>query len=95
MKVKPAVFPVSLLFVSLLVNPKKTVSAMITWLQERLGEPSTYKGLTALAGAVGYQVDPDGFTVIVALVLAVIGVIDFFQDEKRLIKKSDVDQPES
>ena len=67
---------------------------MLDWLKERVGEPSTYKGLTALAGAVGYQVDPDGFTVIVALVLAVIGVIDFFQDEKRLIKK-DVDQPDS
>mgnify|MGYP001544480899 FL=1 len=61
---------------------------MLTWLQERLGEPSTYKGLTALAGAVGYQVDPEGFTVIVAVVLAVIGAIDFFQDDKKLVKKN-------
>ncbi len=66
---------------------------MLTWLQERLSEPSTYKGLTALVGAMGYQVDPDGFAVIVAVVLAVIGLIDFFQDDKKLVKKN-VDKPE-
>lgn len=67
---------------------------MLDWLKDRVGEPSTYKGLTALAGAVGYQVDPEGFAVIVALVLAIIGAIDFFQDEKKLVKKN-VDQPDS
>lgn len=94
LKVKPVLLPVSVLFVSLAVQPKRTTYAMLTWIKDRVGEPSTYKGLTALAGAVGYQVDPDGFTVIVALVLAIIGAIDFFQDEKKLVKKH-VDQPES
>ena len=87
-KVKPVILPVSAIFVSLIVQPKRTIGAMLTWLQERLGEPSTYKGLTALAGAVGYQIDPEGFTVIVAVVLAVIGAIDFFQDDKKLVKKN-------
>ena len=61
---------------------------MLTWLKERFEEPSTYKGVAALAGAVGYQIDPDGFAVIVAVVLAVIGLIDFFQDDKSFVKKN-------
>lgn len=91
--VRPVLVPVSVIFVSLLIQPKQTIGAMLTWLKERFEEPSTYKGITALAGAAGFTVDPDGFAVITAIVLAIIGLIDFFQDDKSFVKKN-VDRPE-
>ena len=86
--VRPVLVPFSVIFVSLLIHPKQTVHTMLTWLKERFEEPSTYKGIAALAGAAGFTIDPDGFAVITAIVLAIIGLIDFFQDDKSFVKKN-------
>lgn len=63
--------------------------AMLTWIKERFSEASTYKGVTAVAGAVGFVVNPEAYEVVVAVVLSIIGFIDFIQDEKRWVKKAD------
>jgi len=95
MKIKPRVVPALVLALSLIVQPKRTIIIMLDWIKERGQEPSTYKGLTALFGVIGYQLEPQAFEIIVAVVLAVIGAIDFFQNEgKVLTKKEDPAQPE-
>jgi len=96
MKIKPRVVPALVLAVSLIVQPKRTIFTMLDWIKERGKEPSTYKGLAALFGVIGYQLDPEAFEIIIAAVLAVIGAIDFFQNEGKVLtkKKEDPAQPE-
>lgn len=94
MKIKPRVIPAAVLVLSLVVQPKRTIGAMLDWITERSKEPSTYKGLAAIFGVVGYQLEPEAFEIIIAVVLAVIGAIDFFQNEgKVLTKKGDPEEP--
>lgn len=45
-------------------------------------EPSTWKGLAYLAGALGVGVSPDQVLAIGTAVGAIIGVIDVFRTEK-------------
>lgn len=84
---------------SCVLQPKQTVLTMLDWLKDRLSEPSTYRGLVAMAGAAGYTIDPDGFAAIVAIVLAIVGVVDFVKSDAKLIQKTlrraddDVDKP--
>ena len=55
-------------------------------MKERLGidfsQPSTYVGLTALAGAFGIYLTPEMATLIVNGVLGVIGIIGTFVKDK-------------
>lgn len=96
MRAKPKVIPALVLVVSLVVQPKRTIGAMLDWIRSRGQEPSTYKGLAAIFGAIGYQLEPEAFEIIVAVVLAIIGVIDFFQNEGRVLTKKEKNpaQPE-
>ena len=61
-------------FTVYLIN-KRAVTMTWTWLKSRLKEPSTYQGVTAIAGAIGVTVQPDLYESIAALMLAIIGVI--------------------
>lgn len=49
---------------------------------ERLKEPSTWKGLTILAGLFGWYVSPDMAEAICGLVAGVIGIIEVIRKEK-------------
>jgi hypothetical protein len=51
-------------------------------LLEKLKEPSTYRGLAILAGAVGVSLEPSAWEAIGALVASVIGLIEIFRKEK-------------
>ncbi len=64
-----------------LIN-KRAVTMTWTWLKSRLKEPSTYQGVTAIAGAIGVTVQPDMYESIAALMLAIIGVIQTIKKEK-------------
>lgn len=86
-KIKPKIVPALVLTASMAVQPKQTILIMLEWIRQRSKEPSTYKGITAILGVVGYQLDPQAFEIIVAVVLAVIGAIDFFQDEGKILTK--------
>ncbi len=48
-----------------------------------LGQASTYKGLFALLAAFGVIVSPDMTNAIIAVCLAVIGLIDVIINEKK------------
>lgn len=64
-----------------LIN-KRAVTMTWNWLKSRLKEPSTYQGVTAIAGAIGVTVQPDMYESIAALMLAIIGVIQTIKKEK-------------
>ena len=68
-------------FTVYLIN-KRAVTMTWTWLKSRLKEPSTYQGVTAIAGAIGVTVQPDMYESIAALMLAIIGVIQTIKKEK-------------
>jgi len=68
-------------FTVYLIN-KRAVTMTWNWLKARLKEPSTYQGVTAIAGAIGVTVQPDLYECIAALMLAIIGVIQTIKKEK-------------
>mgnify|MGYP006883095909 CR=1 FL=1 len=68
-------------FTVFIIN-KRAVTMTWTWLKSRLKEPSTYQGVTAIAGAIGVTVQPDMYESIAALMLAIIGVIQTIKKEK-------------
>jgi hypothetical protein len=68
-------------FTVFIIN-KRAVTMTWTWLKSRLKEPSTYQGVTAIAGAIGVTVQPDLYESIAALMLAIIGVIQTIKKEK-------------
>lgn len=55
---------------------------MLQWILDRLKEPSTLKGLAALAGALGLVVSPDQWQAISVAVVAAVGVVEVFRKEK-------------
>ena len=64
-----------------LIN-KRPITMTWNWLKARLKEPSTYQGVTAIAGAIGVSVQPDMYESIAALMVAIIGVIQTIKKEK-------------
>ena len=68
-------------FTVFIIN-KRAVTMTWNWLKARLKEPSTYQGVTAIAGAIGVTVQPDMYESIAALMLAIIGVIQTIKKEK-------------
>ena len=68
-------------FTVYLIN-KRAVTMTWTWLKSRLKEPSTYQGVTAIAGAIGVSVQPEMYESIAALMVAIIGVIQTIKKEK-------------
>ena len=68
-------------FTVFIIN-KRAVTMTWNWLKSRLKEPSTYQGVTAIAGAIGVTVQPDMYESIAALMLAIIGVIQTIKKEK-------------
>lgn len=55
---------------------------MKTYLLERLKEPSTWRGLTALLTAVGVALSPEQVNAIVSAGLALMGVLGVFTKDK-------------
>lgn len=63
----------------------KPISAMLDFLKKKMSEPSTSRGLTALAGALGYALNPDYLEVIVGVAVAIMALIEMVRDEEKLI----------
>lgn len=68
-------------FTVFIIN-KRPITMTWNWLKARLKEPSTYQGVTAIAGAIGVSIQPDLYESIAALMLAIIGVIQTIKKEK-------------
>jgi hypothetical protein len=63
-------------------NPIKPMKMMI----EKLTEPSTIRGIIALLGAFGITVQPEYHEHIIAVVLALIGIINVWRKESKIPK---------
>lgn len=55
---------------------------MLTFLLERLGEASTWRGIVAMVTALGVVLQPDQVEAIIAAGLALIGMIGAFLPDK-------------
>jgi hypothetical protein len=55
----------------------------LSWLLDRLKEPTTYLGLTAMLSAAGYVLDPELVQQISAAGVGVSGLILFVLKEKK------------
>ena len=54
---------------------------MLDWCAARASEPSTWRGLAALAGLAGLAVSPDQWHAIAGAAAAVIAAIEVFRKE--------------
>lgn len=54
----------------------------MTYILERFKEPSTWRGIAILAGALGMQVSPDLIPAIGTVVAAALGGIEVIRKEK-------------
>jgi hypothetical protein len=55
----------------------------MSYLLERLSENSTWRGLVMLATALGVQLDPSQANAIIALGLALVGLINVLRKQKQ------------
>lgn len=76
------------IFALLITITPKPFNHMLTWLKERFSEPSTYQGLTVLASAVGYTINPEFLDAIAAIALSVIGLIQVLKKEGKVVEKT-------
>jgi hypothetical protein len=65
---------------------KQSYKYFITWLSDRLKEPSTYRGATWLLTAFGIALDPDHMAVIIAFGSALAGLIGIICPENKQTK---------
>ena len=79
---KYAITKLILAFVSLFVNPKLTWFFMISWLKQRLAEPSTYRGIVGMVAALGISLNPELIKEVIALSVAVLSFVEFIRKEK-------------
>lgn len=54
----------------------------MTYLLERLKEPSSWRGILAMMTAVGVKLHPELQEAIISTGLALIGMVNFFRKEK-------------
>jgi len=64
------------------ITPRPMKNAL-QWIKNRLKEPTTYKGIVALTGAVGWAVSPELVEAIVAFVVSGIGLIQMIENESK------------
>lgn len=55
--------------------------AIRRWILDRLGEVSTWKGLSILAGLFGVVVAPDQLEIIGASIVSIVGAIEMIRKE--------------
>ena len=55
---------------------------MISWLKQRLSEPSTYRGIIGMIAALGITINPELIKEVIALSVAVLSFVEFIRKEK-------------
>lgn len=68
---------------------KKLRKSMLQWIKDRLSEPSTYQGVTGLAGAIGFVLNPEMLELIATTVVGIISLIQMAKSEKLVEKKDE------
>lgn len=62
---------------------KEAYKEVLSWIADRLKEPSTYRGLSWVLTAFGVAVDPEHMTAIFALGASIAGLIGVFAKENK------------
>lgn len=70
--------PVFDLIVNITPKPVKNV---LYWIKNRFKEPSTYKGISAVIGAIGFSISPELWEAIATLTVSAIGLIQVIENE--------------
>ena len=70
-----------------LYSPKKLIfytmlSTFFNWFKQRAKEPSTYQGLTALLGVIGFTLTPELWEAITSTVVGIISLIQVIKKER-------------
>ena len=60
---------------------------MISWLKQRLAEPSTYRGIVGMVAALGITLNPELIKEVIALSVAVLSFIEFIKKEKDKVEE--------
>lgn len=55
----------------------------MTYILERLKEPSTWRGILAMVTAVGVKLHPEMQEAIISAGLALIGMVNIFREERK------------
>ena len=79
---KYAITKLFLAIVSFFINPKLSFFFMISWLKQRLSEPSTYRGIIGMIAALGITINPELIKEVIALSVAVLSFVEFIRKEK-------------
>jgi hypothetical protein len=69
--------------VFLVITPKQTLFNMITWLRERLSEPSTYRSVVGFTSVLGLSVNPEMIEQITVLAVSILSFIEFVRKERK------------
>lgn len=62
---------------------------MLTWIKERLQEPSSYQGLIGIIAAAGYTLNPEMLDLIATTAVGLISLIQLGKKEKLVEKQND------
>lgn len=84
---KYAITKLILAIVSFFVNPKLSFFFMISWLKQRLAEPSTYRGIVGMVAALGISLNPELIKEVIALSVAVLSFVEFIRKEKDKVEE--------
>ena len=84
---KYAITKLILAIVSFFVNPKLSFFFMISWLKQRLAEPSTYRGIVGMVAALGITLNPELIKEVIALSVAVLSFVEFLRKEKDKVEE--------
>lgn len=76
------------LILAFLLQLTKKDKNMLTWIKERLEEPSSYQGIIGLLAAVGYTLNPEALELIASTAVGLISLIQLGKKEK-FVDKSD------
>jgi len=69
--------------VFLIISPKQTIVNMISWLRERLSEPSTYRSVVGFTSVLGLSVNPEMIEQITVLAVSILSFIEFVRKERK------------
>ena len=76
------------LILAFLLQLTKKDKNMLTWVKERLQEPSSYQGIIGLLAAVGYTLNPEMLELIASTAVGLISLIQLGKKEK-FVEKSE------
>ena len=65
------------------IGKEEGMASVITWLKERLNEPSTYKGLLAVLGLIGLSIPIEILQQVGAVLIAVIGLWEMVRNQAK------------